>query len=82
MFTWTAELVTKEESGVEITWHLEGNAKVAVAPARTLSTSVKASLDAAGRTRRERAWITMAGAGRMKDERTHVTREPARSPPP
>jgi hypothetical protein len=70
VFDWSGEMHTQEENGLEITWHLSGQAVLAVAPARLVAASVVGSLDVTGRTTQHGARVTLAGAGTMKDERS------------
>jgi hypothetical protein len=67
---WSGEMHTEEGNGLEITWHLSGEAVVGLSPARLVAASVIGSLDVTGHTMQNGARVTMAGAGTMKDERT------------
>jgi hypothetical protein len=69
IFDWSAEMKTQEDNGLEITWHLKGQAIVSVAPARTLRTTVDGVLDVTGHTMQEGAKVDIVGDGSFKDER-------------
>jgi hypothetical protein len=68
VFEWTADTHSQGDNGLEITWHMRGNAVIALSPAVTLSTSLVGSLDVSGQTIQKGARVTMAGAGSIKDE--------------
>lgn len=68
IFDWSAEMRTQEDSGLEITWHLKGQAIVGVSPAETLRTTVDGALDASGQTTEGGARVDIAGDGSFKDE--------------
>jgi hypothetical protein len=69
VFEWLAELHTQEDNGLEVTWRLEGQALVAIAPAATIKSSVSATLELSGRTKQNGVVVQIIGAGSMKDER-------------
>lgn len=69
VFDWTAEMHTQEDNGLEIDWHMKGELVIGLAPAVTLSAKITSSLDASGRTRKDGRVITLAGAGKMQDDR-------------
>lgn len=69
VFEWLAELHTQEDNGLEVTWRLEGEALVAIAPAATVKSSIKAALELSGHTKQNGQVIQLIGAGSMKDER-------------
>ncbi len=68
VFKWTADTQSEGENGLQIGWHMSGTTIVAVAPAMTLSTSMKGSLDVSGETHQRGARVTLAGAGAVEDE--------------
>jgi hypothetical protein len=76
VFQWTADTKSTEENGLEITWHMSGDAVIALAPAVTLSTTLKGSLDVGGETYQRGARVTMAGAGTIVDTSTLVVTPP------
>jgi hypothetical protein len=69
IFDWSAEMKTQEDNGLEITWHLKGQAIVGVAPALTLRTTVDGVLDVTGHTLQHGAKVDIVGDGSFKDER-------------
>jgi hypothetical protein len=72
VFDWSAEMQTQEENGMETTWHIKGQAVVAISPAMTLRATMSADVDVGGHTRQNGARIDMEGTGSMHDERTFV----------
>lgn len=76
VFKWTADTHSKEQNGLEVKWHLSGEATVALSPAATLSTSLKGSLDVSGETTQRGARVTLAGAGSISDESTTTFTRP------
>jgi hypothetical protein len=76
IFDWSAEMSSSEENGLEITWHLKGQAIVGLSPAVTLRATVDAALDVSGHTVQNGAPVDLAGDGSFKDELT-VTPEAA-----
>jgi hypothetical protein len=60
---------TEEENGLEITSRLKGHAAVALEPAEVVSVTYAGSMDAGGRTRNERGFVDLHGAGSTKDSR-------------
>jgi hypothetical protein len=76
VFEWTADTHSQEDNGLEITWHMSGDAVIALAPAVTLSTSLKGSLDVSGTTYQHGARVTLAGAGSIADEGTTAIAPP------
>jgi hypothetical protein len=67
---WTADTQSEGENGLQITWHVNGTAVVAISPAMTLRMSIKGALDVGGETTQHGARVTLAGAGRMEDDST------------
>jgi hypothetical protein len=67
---WTADTQSEGENGLQITWHVNGTAVVAISPAMTLEMSIKGALDVSGETTQRGARVTLAGAGSMSDEST------------
>ena len=75
LFKWTADTHSREQNGLEVKWHMTGQALVALSPAATLSTSLKGSLDVSGATTQRGGRVTLAGAGAISDESaTTITR--------
>lgn len=67
-FSWKAVMTSKEDNGLEITWHLRGQFVVAVSECMLLESTIDASLDVAGRSRQGGATIEMQGSGAMQTE--------------
>jgi hypothetical protein len=70
IFDWTAEMSSSEENGLEITWHLKGQAVLTTSPAMTIRATVEAALDVGGHSVQNGALVNMQGDGVFKDERT------------
>jgi hypothetical protein len=68
LIKWTADTHSQEQSGLEVKWHMSGQALVALSPAAVLSTSLKGSLDVSGETMQRGGRVTLAGAGSISDE--------------
>jgi hypothetical protein len=73
---WKADTQSEGENGLQITWHVNGTAVVAISPAMTLRTSIKGALDVGGETTQRGARVTLAGAGTMEDESTLAVTAP------
>src|SRR5262249_44520590 len=72
VFDWTAEMHNEEQTGLETTWHLKGQALVGIAPARVLQTTMSADIDVGGHTKRDGKRIDLEGSGTMRDERNVI----------
>lgn len=70
VFDWSAEMTTQEETGMETTWHIKGQAVLGISPAMTLKASMSADVDVGGHTRKDGKRIDIEGSGSMTDERT------------
>jgi len=76
VFKWTADTHSREQNGLEVKWHMSGQATVALSPAALLSASLKGSLDVSGETHQPGGRVTLAGAGSISDESTTTITRP------
>jgi hypothetical protein len=76
IFKWTADTHSREQNGLEVKWHMSGEAQVALSPAVTLSASLKGSLDVSGETTQRGGRVNLAGAGSISDESTLTVTRP------
>jgi hypothetical protein len=70
VFDWTAEMHNEEQTGLETTWHIKGQALIGVTPAQVLKTTMSADIDVGGHTKRDGKRIDLEGSGTMRDERS------------
>ncbi|HVU04239.1 MAG TPA: hypothetical protein VHE30_20920 [Polyangiaceae bacterium] len=69
VFVWKGEMKSEEDNGLEMAWHLKGEAVVGISPAVTLRTKIDGALDVTGHTKRNGGRVDLQGNGTFQDER-------------